>query len=252
MIIFHIEDDTSELQACIMDLLQQKGYSCSVSRVGHNSVVCATTAVTAQPNEPAPEVAPEVAPDDSLGSFEITDFGAQAIEIGKGISAGDADTLTVAELPPVANSAPCPCDSKLIVNELSTVNGINCVYDESCPISTLYVYGIDAHEFDPNQVRVTVKTEDFDRCVAMFMNEYIISQCSNEEALRNRECDGPVVKLSSPLCDKPFGVVLRKLAPADITDGAKTFCCIGKDLSFLVDRLKEKGEGHSNGEVSAQ
>ena len=256
MIIFHIEDNASEIQACIMDLLQQKGYSCSVSRVGHNSVVCATVDCPAAPSEPSPEVAPEATPeiaaDDSLGSFEITDFGAQAIEIGKGMSAGDADTLTVSDIPPVAHSTPRACGSKLIVNELSTLNGINCVYDDTYPISTLYVYGIDAHEFDPNQVLVTVKTEDFERRVSMFMNEYIISQCSNEEALRNRECDGPVVKLSSPLCDKPFGVVLRKLAPVDIADGATTFCCIGKDLSFLVDRLREKGEGHSNGEVSAQ
>lgn len=250
MIIFHIEDDASELQSSIMDLLQRQGYACTVSRVGHNSVVCATVSKDTAPSEkPAEYAAPEVDSASDLGSFEITDFGAQAIEIGKGISA-NTDTLAVAEIPP--QPSVIPCGNKLIINELSTIDGIDCQYDDSCPTSTLYVYAIDAHEFDPNQVLVTIKTDTVDRCVSMFMNEYVISQCSNEEALRNRECDGPVVKLTSPLCDKPFGVIIRKLAPVDIADGAKTFCCIGKDLSFLVDLLKEKGEGHYDGKVSAQ
>ncbi len=239
MIIFHIEDNASALRDSIMDLLNQRGYSCSVSRVGQNSVVCA---VPMQKDAPVQQMAPEepvISTNGTLGSFEITDFSAQAIEIGKGISAA-GDTLTAADVPSDVEVPPVPAslDLGLILNELSTFESIPCVRGEDSPLSYLYVQKIQPHESDPNQVLVTVKTDKIDCCVAMYVNEHVISQCSNEEPLRNREVDGVVVKMTSPLTDKGFGLIL-KCSAVDVDAGVHSFCCIGNDLSFLVDLMKE-------------
>lgn len=257
MIIFHIEDDTSELQNCLMDLLNSKGYSCSVSHIGQNSVVCATK-MQDQEVQDAPSIPAEDVPavDGTLGSFEITDFGAQAIEIGKGISISDADTIAVADQPIMVAPDPEPCktkcESQIVINEISTSTGMNCFYDPNSPVSFLYAHKIDEHSTDPNQVVATIKLDGIGECrISMYTNEFIISQCANEEPLRNREVDGPVVKVTSPCSSKPFGVILKQFAQVDLDDGASAFCCLGSDLAWLADILM-KGEEQNNGEVSAQ